>query len=363
VVWQTDHPVRALNLLAGRWQVLRREGTAVFYHPGHAHNVEEISNALVAARRRFSEWFHPYPWSELRLSELPNWIERAQGFPTNLSFSEGFGFLARSEPRTRLAFAVTAHEAAHQWWGNLVTAGKGPGADLLIEGMAQYSALLLMEAEHGLAGRIELACRFEERYGRERRADGERPLVEIEDASRAGDETAIYDRGGWVLWMLDRHLGRERMLAGLRAFIQQFLESDDHPLVEDLLETLRPYAPDPAAYQAFVEQWLFDVVSPELSVSETVVAPTGAGWTVSATVANVGTGTVTVEVAVSRGERFDAATGEALAGYADARQAVRLRPGERQKLSWTTGFKPERIVVDPDAQLFQLHRERARRAL
>lgn len=359
VTWETDYPVKALNLVAGRWSVMRREGSAVYYHSEHGRNVAEMLDALVAARRRYSEWFWAYPWSELRLSELPNHLERAQGFPSHISVSEGFGFLSRSGPRSRLAFAVTAHEVAHQWWGNLITAGEGPGADLLIEGMAQYSTLLLAEAELGLSARIDLARRFEARYGENHRRDGERPLLAI-DGARAGDETAIYDRGGWVLWMLHQWMGEERMFTGLRDFIARFRDNTDHPLPQDLLESLRPQAPDAEAFEEFVAQWLESVVRPEFELREPRVRRVEGGWEVGATVANVGTGTVEVEVAVARGERFDEATGEPLASYRESRATTRLGAGQSQTLSWRVDFEPARLVVDPDARVFQLHRTRAR---
>jgi len=40
-----------------------------------------------------------------------------------------------------------AHEAAHQWWGNIVTPGKGPGGNVISEGLAEFSACMLMHHE------------------------------------------------------------------------------------------------------------------------------------------------------------------------------------------------------------------------
>ena len=39
--------------------------------------------------------------------------------------------------------------------------------------------------------------------------------------------------------------------------------SPDHPVLQDFIATLRPYAPDAAAYDAFVHQWFHEVVVPE----------------------------------------------------------------------------------------------------
>lgn len=356
VVWESDHPVKALNLVAGRWQVRRQGSNAVFYHPGHPYNVDEILQALVAARARYSEWFHPYPWQELRISEFPDLMSRAQGFATNIPFSEGIGFLTRSGEGD-LAFVVTAHEVAHQWWGNLLTPGEAPGADLLIEGMAHYSTLLLQESERGLRGRIEFAWRLERLYTEQRRVDAERPLAEIRDLSHPADETVVYNKGAWVLWMLHDHLGREAMLAGLQAFIARHLERDDAPAVADLIETLRPHAADPAAFQAFVDQWFHDVVLPEFRIDEPTLERTASGYEVAATFRNRGTARATVEIAAARGRRFsDPAADDP---YRDSRRTLTLAPGERRKVTWTVDFEPERLVVDPDLRVLQLNRSRA----
>ena len=71
VVWESDHPVSFFNVVAGRWNVKRGADTAVFYHPGHSYNVDEILGCLDASRKYYSQWFFPYPWKELKLSEFP----------------------------------------------------------------------------------------------------------------------------------------------------------------------------------------------------------------------------------------------------------------------------------------------------
>ena len=212
-VWESDQPVNFFNIVGGRWAVRRGAGTAVYYHPAHAYNVAEMVEALDAARKYYSDWFRPYPWRELKLSEFPALASYAQGFPTDITFSESIGFLTESDPKANAAFMVTAHEAAHQWWGNMVAPGKGPGGNLLSEGTAHFSTLLLFEQVKGLHARIEFAKKIEDSYAKGRQADSERPLVKT-DGSRDGDQTVTYDKTGWVLWMLLNQMGRDRMLAG-----------------------------------------------------------------------------------------------------------------------------------------------------
>ena len=351
VVWETEHPVRFLNLVAGRWVSRKGEGVAVFHHPAHTHNVEAILKALEVSRRRFSEWFRPYPWKELRLSEFPDHAARARGFPTNIPFSEGIGFLTRrGESGIDLPTVVTVHEAAHQWWAHLLTPGRAPGADVLLEGMAHYSTMLLLEAEYGSQARAEFARNLESRYTDERRADAERPLMKILEARGATDETAVQDKGAWVMWMLDDLLGREATLKGLRSFIARFERSRDHPALQDLIEELRPLAGSNAAYDAFVDQWFQDVVLPEFQIRDARVERGAGGWTVTATIANVGGGTMSVDVA-------------AIAGDTEARTSVTVPSGAEAVAVWAAPFEPEILRIDPGVNVLQFHRDRAQAVL
>ena len=375
-VWEADAPVRFFNVVAGRWAVAEgRHGTAIHYHPEHTANIPAMVEALDGARVHFSEWFYPYPWRELRISEFPALAGYAQGFPTNITFSEGIGFLTRAEESDADApFMVTAHETAHQWWGNILTPGRGPGGDLLSEGMAHFSTLLLFEEMRGLRGRIAFARQIEDQYGEKRQADSERALVRI-DGSRPGDVTVTYDKAGWVFWMLLQHMGRESCLAGLRSFIGHYAADRDHPVLQDFLAHLRPFAPDALAYDAFTRQWFHEVVVPEYRLADVARTEVDGAWRVQARLTNVGTGEMPVEVAASAGQRFPDDAPEASAAppvddgslraasggadYREARARALLGPGESAAIDILCDFVPERVVVDPDALVLQLRRKQA----
>jgi ABC-type transport system involved in multi-copper enzyme maturation permease subunit len=362
-VWETDYPVKILNIVGGRWDVKEGDGTMVFYHPAHTYNVDEMSATLDAARRWFSEWFTPYPWRELKLSEFPGLAGYAQGFGTNITFSENIGFLTKNDVKTNATFLVTAHEAAHQWWGNILTPANGPGGDFLSEGTAHFSTLLLFEEVKGPRERMEFAKGLEARYGDRRRADDERAMYDI-DGKREADETVIYDRGGWVFWMLYDFLGPERAQAAYRNFFQTWMASRDHPALQDFVAALRPYADDPVSYDAFTKQWFEDKVVPEYRVTSANKAANGAGYDVVVTVENAGTGTMPIEVAATVGERW-LETEKAEAGWApnayykDARGVVTLGPGESKTLTIRCEFNPDKIIVDPDVRVLQLKRKHA----
>ncbi len=361
VVWRTDEPVNFFNVVAGAWEVWEGEGVAVYYHPEHTYNIEEIGEALVAARKYYSEWFYPYPWQELKLSEFPGIASYAQGFPTNITFSENIGFLTRSTVEAKAAFVVTAHEAAHQWWANILLPGEGPGGNVLSEGAAHFSTILLTDQVQGPKARIEFCKRIEASYGDQRQVDSERPLVWT-DGSKAGDGTVVYDKGGWVLWMLLNRMGRDVALGGIQDFIRRYAHNDDYPVLQDFVAVMREHAADVDAFDEFVDQWFFDVVMPEYRIDSAELVPDQERWTVSATVTNHGTGRMPVEVAAIRGERFaeeDAAEEE----YREARVSVTVDAGESREIRIPCEFEPRRLVVDPDARVLMLKREQAVRDL
>lgn len=353
VTWVSDEPIRFFNVVGGLWDVRRGEGTAIYYHPEHAYNLDEMLEALDGARRFYSEWFHAFPWEELRVSEFAAYGDYAQGFPTNITFSEGIGFLTDEDERSNAAFFVTAHEAAHQWWGNILMPGDGPGGNLLSEGTSHFSTAMLFEAVKGPEQRIEFCKRLEERYNERRVVDSERELVKV-DGSKNGDTTLIYDKMGWVCWMLREHMGHENILDGLRSFFAHYANHRDHPVLQDFVTHLRPFAPDVAVYDEFVQQWFFEIVLPEYELEE---AETGDGE-VRFTLRNSGTGTMPVEVAAQRGERFPEDE-EDLEPFREARTTVTLGAGESLEVVLPCDFEPERIVVDPDVLVLQRGRKRA----
>jgi ABC-2 type transport system permease protein len=366
VVWQSDHPVMAFNVVAGRWKEKRGNGTALYYYEGHPYNVTEMSQALDAARRYYGEWFGAFPWKELKLSEFPALASYAQGFPTNITFSESIGFLTKSDPKTNVAFLVTAHESAHQWWGNMLLPGKGPSGNILSEGMAHFSTALLIEQIKGERDAMEFRKRIESRYGDTRQADAERKLLRL-DGSKAGDGTVTYDKSGWVFWMLMQRMGREPTLRGMKDFIAAYTNNPDHPVLHDFVVHMRRYAPDTASYDDFERQWFDTVVVPEYRVhdAKTVAAPGGAGWLTTAEIENVGTGRMPLEIAAVIGERFPSDTAKAkkaakkVEPYQAVLETITLGGKEKQSVTIRTSFKPEKVVVDPNVRVLQLRRQSA----
>lgn len=368
MVWATDHPVRFFNVIAGKWVEAKGESTSIWHLAEHARNVPSMLEALDGSRKWYSKWFYPYPWRDLRVTEFPGLSGYAQGFATNIVFSESIGFLAMPTLEYDAPFVVTAHEAAHQWWGNILMPGDGPGGNILSEGLAHYSTARLCEQLRGDVGRRAFLRGIEDSYVNDRVADEERPMVRV-DGTRPGDTPITYDKGGWVFWMLKDWMGVEACDAGTRDFIERFKDGPDYPLLQDYTAVMREHAPDKAAFDAFVEQWFHSVVLPEFKVEAADAKRVGDAWTTTITVVNAGTGTVRVAVAVTNGAARDAGgaegAGSASSGesvppaYADERTTVELGPGAKATVEIVSAWEPAKVVVDPDVRVLQAKRKSA----
>jgi hypothetical protein len=240
----------------------------------------------------------------------------------------------------------------------MVTPGKGPGGNAISEGLAEFSACMLLHHELGAGQARVLRRRWEKAYVEGRSPDNERPINRV-DGSRGGDGVVTYQRAGWVFWMLRGLMGEEPLLAGLRDFIVTWRDGVatddglDFPLVEDLLASLRPRAPDAAAFDDFVGRWIIGKDLPELVVREAAVEQAGDGYRVTGELANVGTGRAEVRVRVE-GRKPDI-KGEP-SPVADAIVPVSAEAAGRFEIA--ADFVPERIVVDPEVELLFTGRKR-----
>ena len=123
----------------------------VFYHPAHDFNVARMIEASKKSLDYFTREFSPYQYRQFRILEFPAYETFAESFPNTIPFSEGIGFIANLQDPKYIdyVFYVTAHELAHQWWGHQLVGRRAQGETLLVETLAQYSALMVMEHEYG----------------------------------------------------------------------------------------------------------------------------------------------------------------------------------------------------------------------
>ena len=96
----------------------------IYYHKGHDYNLDRMLSSMKASLNYYTKNFSPYQYEHLRIMEFPRYAQFAQSFPGTIPFSESIGFVLDidDENDVDMAFYVTAHEIAHQWFGMQVEA-------------------------------------------------------------------------------------------------------------------------------------------------------------------------------------------------------------------------------------------------
>lgn len=178
-----------------------------------ARNATIVAEATARAIRYYAERFGPFPYNQLVLTQMPG--RESQGWP-GLIFLSSYAFLTPTESQdlhmtplqAMMAAQVPAHEAAHQWWGDLILWSTYRD-QWFSEGLANYCSLMMLE-ERNPAGFRQIMEKYREDL-LEKNKDGSVPkdAGPVTLGSRLlsshfpqGYEAISYGRGTWLFHML-----------------------------------------------------------------------------------------------------------------------------------------------------------------
>ncbi len=283
--YKMDAPIWPfLSFLSARYDVVKdswrdRVAIEVYHHPDHDYNVERMIYATKKGLDYFTEAFSDFQYRQFRILEFPAYERFAQSFPNTIPFSEAIGFVAdlSDEKYIDYVFYVTAHELAHQWWAHQVIGANMQGATVIVETLAQYSALMVMEHEYG-PEKMRRFLKYElDNYLRSRGGEliEELPLSLVE-----GQGYIHYRKGSVVMYSLKDAIGEEAVNQALRNFIGKHAFNEaPFPDSQDLISEFRAVAGDD--HQQFITD-LFDKITLfDLRVTEATSEPTDDGrWRV-----------------------------------------------------------------------------------
>ncbi len=217
----------------------------IFHHPSHDYNVDRMMEATKKSLDYYTEHFGPYQSEEVRIAEFPRYATFAQSFLGTIPYSESIGFIARVDPETDIDYPyyVTAHEMGHQWWAHQIVSGPVWGATMLVETLAQYSALMVMEDTYG-RDKMKRFLEYElDDYlsGRSTESREERPLMDV----ASNQQYIHYRKGSVVMYAMKEYLGEETVNRVLREFLQEHrYETPPFTTSEALVERFEAAAPD-----------------------------------------------------------------------------------------------------------------------
>jgi aminopeptidase N len=138
----------------------------------------------------------------------------------------GFALLSEAYGRDVLAASTTgdliAHEAAHQWWGIMVTC-RSWNNFWLNEGFASFMAATYMQHRHGDAVYQKIVERWRQRFERLVTSGKDHPLVYSQWIKPSRDDRAVvYQKAAYVLHLLRERLGERDFWKGVRDYTREF---------------------------------------------------------------------------------------------------------------------------------------------
>ncbi len=274
-----------VSFLSARYDVQRATwrdevDIEVYYHPGHEYNVERMIYATQRGLDYFTEEFSPFQYRQFRILEFPAYASFAQSFPNTIPYSEAIGFIAdlSDDKNIDYVFYVTAHELAHQWWAHQVIGADMQGATIIVETLAQYSALMVMEHEYG-PQKMRRFLKYElDSYLRNRGSEQieELPLNLVE-----GQGYIHYRKGSLVMYALKDAIGEEAVNRALRSFIDKYaFKGAPFPTSTHLIDEFRAVAGE--QYQEMITDLFERITIFDLRVDEAEIELLESGnWKVS----------------------------------------------------------------------------------
>jgi len=245
------------SFVSGVYEIAQEEWTSpqgekvdleVYYHKGHAYNIDKMLSSLRRSLEYYSKNFTPYPHEQARIIEFPRYASFAQAFPGTMPYSESFGFISNLKEKDAIdmTYYVVAHEMAHQWWAHQVIGAEVQGATMLSETFAQYSALMVMQEHYG-KDKMKQFMRYEmDRYlrGRGQETEKEVPLMYSEK-----QQYVYYGKGSVIMYALQDYIGEDSLNLALRRFAED-VSYQEAPYTNTLefMTYLREVTPDSLQY-------------------------------------------------------------------------------------------------------------------
>jgi ABC-2 type transport system permease protein len=278
--YRTARPTTPVfGFVSARYQVRRvnHHGVSVevYHHPGHDHNVDRMLAAATRSLDMFGARFGAYPHRHLRIAELPgHWGFGAYAMPGLIVYPENRGFLTdlRGGGDVDLVTRRVAHEVSHQWWGHQLYPAQVEGGSMLVETLAKYSELLVLEATQG-QGSLPPLLRYErENYvmSRMNMPFPEPPLLRV-----TYWDFVYYAKGAIVMDALRDLMGEDALNRALRRLLREHGAGSRPANTTDLLAAL--HAEAAPAQHALIDEWIREVAFYDLRVEAASARPLGGG--------------------------------------------------------------------------------------
>jgi aminopeptidase N len=298
ISWDTEVPVPWVAVAGGRKHTTREktiQGISMQFHvpPGEDRNLDKLSEFAGKAVGFYSNLLYPFPYSGLRVVSLFI-VGGGIGYPALLliddrAFRNTFDGDANRDSNL---FKLMAHETAHSYVPSQ-TVPKGVGFIWLSEAFAEYLALMATEAVLGPDAYKRELQEERDAYAKVAGTAVEPSIGAVTFANyRGAAGPVIYNKGALVLHMLRGVLGDEAFKKGLATYFTTFrgraarLSDFQHVMEQAAGQSL----------EWFFQEWIQEKVLPDYSITQVKSSQTEGAFQTTATVRNLGTGRMPVEV-------------------------------------------------------------------
>lgn len=254
--------------------------------------LKALADEIGEAMEFYTARFGPLALKHLEVTPVPGRF--GQGFPgliylSTLSYLRpGERVMNALDEKQKIFFSdlLHAHEAAHQWWGNIVTSAEYHD-EWLMEALANYSALLFMEQRKGPRA-VDLVLEDYRLKLLSKGPDGQTvesagPVIQGTRLDQAW-VPIVYGKGTWIMHMLRRRLGDAaflRMLGALRHdYEDKAISTEEFRLF--CSRFLPAHSPD-QKLELFFDQWVYGTGIPALKLTSAAKG-SGTRWRVVGTV-------------------------------------------------------------------------------
>ncbi len=242
------------SFISARYEVARKKWNGidleVYYIKEHAYNVPNMLKSLEKSLDYYTRNFGKYYHRQCRIIEFPRYSGFAQAFPGTMPYSEGIGFITDLRKVTKedvdLVYYVVAHEMGHQYWAHQVCGADMQGSEMMSEGFAQYSALMVMEKEYG-RDKMKKFLKYEmDGYlrGRSSEFEAEHSLDRSEHQGYIH-----YQKASVVMYYLKELIGEDKVNEALRSLLDSFAyRKPPYPTSLSAVRAFRKVTPDSLQY-------------------------------------------------------------------------------------------------------------------
>lgn len=253
--YKLDQPsLNFYSFISAKYEVARKKWNGidieVYYHNEHGYNVPNMLNSIEKSLDYYTANFGPYFHKQARIIEFPRYSSFAQAFPGTMPYSEGIGFITDlrevSKDDIDFVFYIVAHEMGHQYWAHQLCGARMQGSEMMSEGFAQYSSLMVMEKEYG-KDKMKQFLKYEmDGYlrGRSREFEAERPIIKTES-----QQYIHYQKASVVLYYLKEMIGEDKVNLAMRSLIDSHAyRQPPYPTSLAALRAFRSVTPDSLQY-------------------------------------------------------------------------------------------------------------------